>query len=123
MRLVARRGPDASTAPGAMSAASRSKLASRSTSSNTSEEYRWRFYRRSPRPKGPAERFTGDVWVDMVVEGEEPSRVRVGVVQFEPCARTAWHRHTIGQTLYVTEGIGLVQARSGEVVVMRAGDT
>lgn len=73
--------------------------------------------------KGPADRFTGDVWVDMIVEDDPPSRLRAGVVRFAPCARTAWHRHAMGQTLHVTEGVGLVQARGNEIVVMRAGDT
>jgi quercetin dioxygenase-like cupin family protein len=61
--------------------------------------------------------------VDMIAEGEEPSRLRVAMVRFSPRSRTAWHRHAAGQTLHVTEGIGLVQARGGEVVVMRPGDT
>nr|WP_220386341.1 cupin domain-containing protein [Frankia sp. ArI3] len=43
-------------------------------------------------------------------------------MRFAPCARTAWHSHAVGQTLYVTEGVGYVQARGGEVVVMRPGD-
>jgi len=78
---------------------------------------------KKPTAKAPAERFTGDVWVDMVAEGQEPSRLRMGVVRFAPCARTAWHRHAVGQTLYVTEGIGLVQTRAGRTIVMRPGDT
>jgi len=76
-----------------------------------------------PTAKAPAARFTGDVWVDMIAEGREPSRLRVGTVRFAPGARTAWHRHAVGQTLHVTEGTGLVQARGGEILVMRAGDT
>lgn len=72
--------------------------------------------------KGPAERFTGDVWIDAVVRGEEPSRVRVLAVRFTPSARTAWHSHAVGQTLYVTEGRGLVQSRGGDVAEIRAGD-
>ena len=47
----------------------------------------------------------------------------VNTVRFAPCARTAWHTHACGQTLHVTDGIGLVQSRGGEVVVMRPGDT
>ncbi|HEY5833686.1 (R)-mandelonitrile lyase [Streptomyces sp.] len=78
---------------------------------------------KKPSAKGPAERFTGDVWNDDVVAGREPSRMRVNVVRFAPGARTAWHSHAVGQTLHVTEGIGLVQSRGGEVVVVRAGDT
>ncbi|MFI6693045.1 cupin domain-containing protein [Streptomyces sp. NPDC050433] len=81
------------------------------------------FLKKKPSSKGPAERFTGDVWVDMITEGVATSRLRTGVVRFAPCARTAWHRHAVGQTLHVTEGIGLVQARGGEVMVMRPGDT
>ena len=79
--------------------------------------------KKKPSSKGSAERFTGDVWVDMIAEGREPSRLRVGVVRFSPGARTAWHRHAVGQTLHVTEGIGLAQAQGGEVIVMRPGDT
>ncbi|MEH0580239.1 (R)-mandelonitrile lyase [Streptomyces sp. B21-108] len=78
---------------------------------------------KNPSTKGPAERFTGDVWVDAITEGTAPSRLRVAMVRFAPCARTAWHRHAVGQTLRVTEGIGLMQARGNEVVVMRPGDT
>ncbi|MGW4909159.1 (R)-mandelonitrile lyase [Streptomyces sp. NPDC004270] len=81
------------------------------------------FLAKKPSAKGPAERFTGDVWVDTIAEGEPPSRLRAGLVRFAPCARTAWHRHAAGQTLHVTEGVGLVQARGGEVMVMRPGDT
>ncbi|WP_261564664.1 (R)-mandelonitrile lyase [Frankia gtarii] len=77
---------------------------------------------KQPTTKGPAEVFTGDVWFDVVTRGEEPSRVRVNTVRFAPCARTAWHSHAVGQTLYVTEGIGYVQARDGELVVMHPGD-
>ena len=39
-----------------------------------------------------------------------------------PGARTAWHHHPKGQTLYVTDGIGLVATRSGEVQEIRPGD-
>jgi quercetin dioxygenase-like cupin family protein len=76
-----------------------------------------------PSSKGAAERFTGDVWVDMIAEGRAPSRLRAGVVRFSPSARTAWHRHAVGQTLHVTEGSGLVQTRTGEVILLRPGDT
>jgi quercetin dioxygenase-like cupin family protein len=67
--------------------------------------------------------FTGDVYFDVIIKGEDPSRVRVNSVHFAPGARTAWHSHAVGQTLHVTEGIGLVQSRGGDVVLMRAGDT
>ena len=48
---------------------------------------------KQPTAKGPAEWFTGDVWIDGIARGEEPSRVRVNAVRFTPAARTAWHAH------------------------------
>jgi quercetin dioxygenase-like cupin family protein len=72
--------------------------------------------------KGPADWFTGDVWIDVVARGREPSQLNVGAVHFGPGARTAWHSHEGGQTLYVTEGRGLVQSRGDPVVEVRPGD-
>jgi quercetin dioxygenase-like cupin family protein len=37
-------------------------------------------------------------------------------VHFTPGARTAWHGHTITQTLQVIEGEGLVQARRQAII-------
>jgi quercetin dioxygenase-like cupin family protein len=79
--------------------------------------------RKAASTKGPADMFTGDVWLDVIAKGEEPSRIRVNTVRFAPSARTAWHRHAVGQTLHVTEGIGLVQSRDGEVAEIHPGDT
>ncbi len=64
-----------------------------------------------PSMKGPAEWFTGDVWIDTIARGDEPSHIRVSAVHFNPGARSAWHSHALGQTLYVTEGRGRVQSR------------
>jgi quercetin dioxygenase-like cupin family protein len=77
---------------------------------------------KQPTAKGPAEWFTGDVWIDGIARGEAPSRVRVSTVRFTPSARTDWHSHAVGQTLHVTEGKGLVQSRSGVIEEIRAGD-
>jgi quercetin dioxygenase-like cupin family protein len=71
--------------------------------------------------KGPAQWFTGDVYVDPIAQAQR-APLTIGSVHFTPCARTAWHRHTIGQTLYVTEGIGCVQARRGPLITIRPGD-
>jgi quercetin dioxygenase-like cupin family protein len=76
-----------------------------------------------PTSKAPAERFTGDVWLDVIVGGQEPSRLRVSVVRFSPGARNAWHAHALGQTLHVTEGVGRIQTRGAAIVEIRAGDT
>ncbi|MFD7163469.1 (R)-mandelonitrile lyase [Streptomyces violascens] len=72
---------------------------------------------------GPAENFTGTVWLDEIAAPPPPSRIRMFSVHFAPGARTAWHRHPHGQVLHVTEGEGLVQRRGGEIEPIRAGDT
>jgi quercetin dioxygenase-like cupin family protein len=79
--------------------------------------------RKSPSAKGRAEWFTGDVWIDPIARGEAPSRLAVSAVHFTPGARTAWHSHSHGQTLYVTEGEGRVQSRGETTVTIRPGDT
>ena len=75
-----------------------------------------------PTANGPADWFTGQVFIDAIARGQEPSRVRVNAVRFTPSARTAWHSHAVGQTLYVTEGRGLTQSRGDKAVEIRAGD-
>jgi quercetin dioxygenase-like cupin family protein len=77
---------------------------------------------KQPSVRGPAEWFTGDVWIDPIATGRAPSHLSVGAVHFSPGARTAWHRHEGGQTLYVTEGRGLVQSRGDRVVELGPGD-
>ena len=43
-------------------------------------------------------------------------------VHFTPRARTAWHTHPNGQTIYVIEGVGRAQRRGGPIEVIRPGD-
>lgn len=71
---------------------------------------------------GPAEWFTGAVYVDTVATPEGSSRLSASSVHFTPGARTAWHTHPHGQTIWVTEGVGLCQRRGGPVEVIRPGD-
>jgi quercetin dioxygenase-like cupin family protein len=71
---------------------------------------------------GPSEWFTGTVYMDAVATPSAPSRVSAGMIHFTPGARTAWHTHPNGQTIYVIEGIGHVQRRGGTVEVIRPGD-
>ena len=73
--------------------------------------------------KGGADRFSGEVWVDILATGEGPSPMRVNVVRFAPGARNAWHAHALGQTLHVTDGVGRIQSRGAPVTEIRAGDT
>jgi quercetin dioxygenase-like cupin family protein len=71
---------------------------------------------------GPSEWFTGAVYVDTVATPSAASRLSASSVHFTPGARTAWHTHPNGQTIYVTEGVGLAQRRGGPVAVIRPGD-
>jgi quercetin dioxygenase-like cupin family protein len=77
---------------------------------------------KSPTAKGPADWFTGDVWIDPVAQGHGPTPTSIGLVHFTPGARTAWHSHGVAQTLYVTEGKGRVQIRGEPAITIRAGD-
>lgn len=74
---------------------------------------------KAPTMKGPEQWFTGDVWIDSLGNG---LRGPIGSVHFSPGARSAWHSHSIGQTLYVTQGEGRVQARGEQVIAIRTGD-
>lgn len=71
---------------------------------------------------GPSEWFTGAVYVDAVAGTAGPSRFSASSVHFTPSARTAWHSHPFGQTIYVTEGAGRRQRRGGPVEIIRPGD-
>ena len=71
---------------------------------------------------GPADWFTGTVYIDSIRNPDDQSSVGCAHVRFTPGARTAWHYHPKGQTLYVTDGIGLVATREG-IREIRPGDT
>jgi quercetin dioxygenase-like cupin family protein len=75
-----------------------------------------------PSAKGPAEWFTGTVRVDPLFNPPDPARVSGTLVTFEPGARTAWHTHPLGQTLFVTAGCGWVQREDGPIEEIRPGD-
>ncbi|MEC5323144.1 (R)-mandelonitrile lyase [Aurantimonas sp. A3-2-R12] len=75
-----------------------------------------------PTRRVPASYFTGTVWQDPIIEAPEPARLRAVVVMFEPGARTAWHTHPLGQTLYVTAGTGRFQTFGEPIQSIGAGD-
>jgi hypothetical protein len=73
---------------------------------------------------GPTEWFTGTVYIDSVATPSEPSRLSASSVHFTPGARTAWHTHPLGQTIYVTEGdpprrLRVLRARRGPLARRR----
>jgi len=71
---------------------------------------------------GPSDWFTGAVFIDPVATPVAGSRLSASRVHFTPGARTAWHTHPNGQTIYVLEGVGLAQRRGGPVELIRPGD-
>lgn len=72
--------------------------------------------------EGPADFFTGRATIRAQFARDDPSRVTGALVSFEPGARTAWHKHPLGQTLIVTDGIGWTQVEGGPVLEFHAGD-
>jgi quercetin dioxygenase-like cupin family protein len=76
-----------------------------------------------PTTKGTPNWFTGDVYITPIKEADAESPVLASRVRFTPGGHTHWHSHPNGQTLHVTEGIGLVASRDGTVIRMEAGDT
>ena len=75
-----------------------------------------------PSYKGPDDYFTGNVRVDPLIMAPEPARVSGASVTFEPGARSAWHKHPLGQNLIVTSGVGLVQSWGGPIRMIKPGD-
>ena len=72
--------------------------------------------------RAPKEYFTGTVWQDPIIVAAAPARLVVNRVSFEPGARTNWHSHPFGQTLYVVAGLGLVQKEGEDAREIRPGD-
>ena len=74
-----------------------------------------------PTRKGDSATFSGDVYIDPIPA--DKADLMAAVVHFSPGARTAWHTHALGQTIFVTEGVGCVQRQGGDIEEIRAGDT
>lgn len=72
--------------------------------------------------KGPAEYFSGNVWIDNMFEGTNGSRLKGATVAFEPNARSAWHTHPLGQVLIVIYGMGRIQKFGEEIKEIYPGD-
>jgi quercetin dioxygenase-like cupin family protein len=58
----------------------------------------------------------------MPFQTEEPARISGATVTFEPGARTAWHTHPLGQTLFVLSGLGWAQKEGAPIEEIRPGD-
>jgi quercetin dioxygenase-like cupin family protein len=75
-----------------------------------------------PTRRGPKESFVGTVWQDPIITSEAPARLASNRVAFEPGARTNWHTHPLGQTLYVLAGVGRFQTKGGPILEIKPGD-
>ena len=73
--------------------------------------------------RGPADYFSGEVWLDEIAGASSATRARVARVTFTPGARTAWHTHPHGQTLRILSGIARVQSAGGPVTEVSPGDS
>ena len=72
--------------------------------------------------RGPADWFTGNVYIDTIATPSDASAIGAASVHFTPGARTAWHTHPHGQTIWVTEGVGICQREGGPIEPIRPGD-
>ena len=75
-----------------------------------------------PTVKASSEFFSGDARIDSLFKGSGAARISGGLVSFDPAARTAWHTHPLGQTLFITAGTGLVQEWDKPIQEMGPGD-
>lgn len=71
---------------------------------------------------GPSDYFTGTSHVRSLSSPTAPGQAGTALVTFEPSARSNWHTHPAGQTLFVTSGCGLTQVEGGPIQEICAGD-
>ncbi|MDM9648272.1 carboxymuconolactone decarboxylase family protein [Rhizobium sp. S163] len=74
------------------------------------------------RARAPEAYFTGDVETSGFYRSDSPSTVSGATVSFPAGARTAWHTHPVGQTLFIISGTGWVQKEGAPVQTVRPGD-
>lgn len=70
----------------------------------------------------PESAFTGNVQIGDYFHRPAPSRLAGARVTFPADARTPWKTNPLGQTIIVTDGIGLAQSEGEETVEIRPGD-
>ncbi|AJD40194.1 cupin domain-containing protein [Rhizobium sp. SEMIA 4085] len=70
----------------------------------------------------PEQFFTGKVGISGLYQADEPARVGGATVSFSAGARTAWHTHPLGQTLFIVRGRGWVQKEGEPIQQVNPGD-
>lgn len=66
--------------------------------------------------------FTGEVWLNMLLQPDTTFQTNMGSVIFSPGARTNWHIHPSGQILLVMDGMGFYQEKGKPKRLIRKGD-
>lgn len=77
-------------------------------------------------PKGikiESNNFTGNAWLEMLMNADSLNQNAVGSVTFEPGARTNWHLHPAGQIIIAIDGEGYYQEKGGEKQSIKKGET
>ena len=74
------------------------------------------------RAAAPEQYFTGKVETSGFYRGDAPARIGGATVSFPAGARTAWHTHPLGQTLFIVSGKGLVQKEGSPAEQVGPGD-
>ncbi len=69
-----------------------------------------------------SEFFTGETHLNMLVSKDDVFNSSIGNVTFKKGARTNWHKHSGGQILLVTMGVGRYQERNKEIQELKRGD-
>lgn len=69
-----------------------------------------------------SEFFTGETHLNMLVKKDDVFNSSIGNVTFKKGARTNWHKHSGGQILLVTMGVGRYQERNKEIQELKRGD-
>lgn len=70
----------------------------------------------------PEASFSGTVRLSGLYQAEGPARIGGATVTFSAGARTAWHSHPLGQTLFIVAGHGLVQKQGEAALRVGPGD-
>lgn len=66
--------------------------------------------------------FTGEVWLNNLVQADSSNQNAVGSVTFEPGARTKWHSHPAGQIILALDGVGYYQEKGSPKIIVDKGD-
>ena len=76
-------------------------------------------------PKGELitnKNFTGEAYLQMLIDADSINTNSVGSVTFLPGARTRWHTHPAGQIILGLDGVGYYQELGKPKEIIRKGD-